>query len=424
MDDTIFALATARGKAGVAVLRLSGPDAVPAAEGLCGPLPPPRRAGLRDVRDGAELIDRALVLRFEVGASFTGESVVELHLHGAPVIAERVMDLLQTRGLRPAGPGEFTRRAFVNGALDLLEVEGLGDLLEAETEAQRRQAMRLAGGDAEAVLTRWKDAIAEALAWCEASLEFDDRDVPQDVSPSIRTLLDPVIDELAVERHGLRAAERIRDGFTVALIGAPNVGKSTLINRIAGRDVALVSEEAGTTRDRIEVALDLAGLSVRLVDTAGIRRAEGVERLGIERTLDVARTADLRIYLGEPPADAPTPAKGDILVAAKTDLAPDGMANGVSGLTGQGVDALLRRMETALSASAMNPSAFARRRHAVLLDELHANLQSVMDVLEAEATDLVAEELWASVRVLDRLLGRTDVEDVLDRLFANFCIGK
>ncbi|PRY93126.1 tRNA modification GTPase trmE [Hasllibacter halocynthiae] len=420
--DTIFALATARGKAGVAVLRLSGPDAAAMAEALCGPLPPPRRAGLRDLRHDGELIDRPLVLRFEAGASFTGEAVVELHLHGAPVIADRVMDLLEGQGARPAGPGEFTRRAFANGTLDLLEVEGLGDLLDAETEAQRRQAMRLAGGDAETVLSRWKDALTEALAWCEASLEFDDGDIPEDVRPKVREIVDPVLAELAVERRGIGAAERIRDGFTVALIGAPNVGKSTLINKIAGREIALVSPEAGTTRDRLEVPLDLRGLAVRLVDTAGIREADGVERLGIDRALEVATEADLRVYLGPPPPDAPEPRSGDILVAAKADLST--VPDGVSGLTGEGVDRLLDRIAGTLSRRAASSGTFARRRHADLLAAFSEAMASVIAALEADALEIAAEGLWSALHVLDRLLGRTDVEDVLDRLFASFCIGK
>ena len=420
--DTIFALATARAKAGVAIVRVSGPEAVTTAGALCD-VPDPRRPALRTLRHNGETIDRALVLRFAEGGSFTGEEVVELHLHGAPVIADRVMAVLEGQGTRPAEPGEFTRRALLNGRMDLLEVEGLGDLLEAETDLQRRQAMRTMGGEAQDALAAWRATLVRALAHCEASLEFADDDVPEDVTPTVRSLIDEVLAQIASERAGLPAAERLRDGFTIAILGAPNAGKSTLINALSGREAAIVTDVPGTTRDAIDVPFDLAGLPVTFVDTAGIRATDDpVERLGVERSRAVADRADLRLYLGKVTEDMPPPRPGDILTRSKADIEPG--PDAVSGLTGEGLDHLLDRVAAVLSERTATPSLFARRRQSVLLEAIERSLKDALGSLPIDALELTAQHLWEAVTEMDRLLGRTDHEAVLDDLFAGFCIGK
>ncbi|MCK4712193.1 MAG: tRNA uridine-5-carboxymethylaminomethyl(34) synthesis GTPase MnmE, partial [Marinosulfonomonas sp.] len=268
--DTIYALATALGKSGVAVIRLSGPLAFSAAKTLAGSLPEPRVAGLRSLCDAdGVLLDQALVLTFAQGHSFTGEDVAELHLHGGPATIKAVLQTLgDIDGLRLADPGEFTRRALENGCLDLAQIEGLSDLLEAETEAQRKQALRVFSGALGDKAEGWRTDLIRAAALLEATIDFADEDVPVDVTPEVSMLLDSVMTALAKEAAGVQITERIRDGFEVAIVGAPNVGKSSLLNRLAGRDAAITSEIAGTTRDVIEVRMDLNGLPVTILDTA------------------------------------------------------------------------------------------------------------------------------------------------------------
>ena len=297
--DTIFALASARGKAGVAVLRLSGPASWDAVLRLTPSLPAPRTAGLRRLVADGEYLDEALVLTFTEGASFTGEQAAELHLHGATATVAAVLRVLgDMPGLRQAGPGEFTRRALENGNLDLAQVEGLADLIEAETEAQRKQALRVLSGEIGARAQGWRKGLIRAAALLEATIDFADEDVPVDVTPEVRTLIADVMTTLRAELAGYGASERIRDGYEVAIVGRPNAGKSTLLNALAGREAAITSEFAGTTRDIIEVRMDLGGLPVTVLDTAGLREAEdAVEAIGVSRALDRAEKADLRVFL-------------------------------------------------------------------------------------------------------------------------------
>ncbi|HGG65032.1 MAG TPA: tRNA uridine-5-carboxymethylaminomethyl(34) synthesis GTPase MnmE, partial [Rhodobacteraceae bacterium] len=286
--STIYALATALGKSGVAVIRLSGPRALDAAKTLAGTLPEPRVAGLRALRDSdGVLLDQALVLTFMAGHSFTGEDVAELHLHGGPATIKAVLQTLgDLDGLRMAEPGEFTRRALENGCLDLAQIEGLSDLLDAETEAQRKQALRVFSGALGDKAESWRSQLIRAAALLEATIDFADEDVPVDVTPEVSDLLNSVMAALKTEATGVQISERIRDGFEVAIVGAPNVGKSSLLNRLAGRDAAITSEIAGTTRDVIEVRMDLNGLPVTILDTAGLRETDDtVEGIGIERAL-------------------------------------------------------------------------------------------------------------------------------------------
>lgn len=427
MSDTIVALATARGRAGVAVIRLSGPVAWDACVRLAGDVPPERRASLRRLRDrSGELIDDALVLVFEAGHSFTGERVVEFQIHGSDaVVAALLRELAAIPGIRMAEAGEFTRRAFENGRLDLTQVEALADLLQAETEAQRRQAQRILDGTVARQIEAWRQGLLEALSLLEASLDFADEDLPADLLDLALSPVRKVREGLRNELAGSAASERIRDGFEVAIVGATNVGKSTLLNYLAGRDVAITSERAGTTRDVIEVRLDLNGLPVTLIDTAGLRETEDeIERMGMERGRERAAAADLRVYLresGEKPL-APLD-RQDIIVQAKADL---GDGSGVSGKTGAGVEALIADISQRLVSRTHGSSIFSRQRHFASLRaaEQHLCRAEELIVERHESWEFVAEELRAAGRRLDGIIGRIDVEDVLGQIFSAFCIGK
>lgn len=425
--DTIFAQATARGKAGVSIVRLSGPDAFATARRFVGGLPEPRKTGLRRFVDPeGNLVDQALVVCFASGHSFTGEDVVEFHLHGSPAVLSKVLSCLTAvPGCRLADAGEFTRRALENDVLDLSEVEGLGDLIEAETEAQRRQAVRVFSGALGRVVEDWRSDLIRAAALLEATIDFVDEEVPTDVRPEVRRLLTGVLAEVGRQSAGYRAAERIRDGFEVALVGETNVGKSTLLNRLAGREAAITSEAAGTTRDVIEVRMDIGGLPVTLLDTAGVREAgDAVERIGISRTFERAMHADLRVFLLADPADRPAmePRADDIVVVGKADLSA---SRGVSGKTGQGVDELLARIGAILEHRAGNAGLAISLRHKTALDNALVMLQDATARLEDDlAEEIVAEDLRGAIRSLDSLVGRVDVEHLLDEIFSRFCIGK
>lgn len=425
--DTIFALASAQGRAGVAVVRLSGPDAVRAAGDFMADVPLSR--GLRQVRDRTGiLLDQALVLRFAEGASFTGEEVVELHLHGSPAVVAAVLRCLGDHPkLRHAVAGEFTRRAMDNGTLDLAQVEGLADLIDAETEDQRKQAIRVLSGELGKRAEDWRRKLIRATALLEATIDFADEEVPVDVSPEVMDLITDVRANMQREYDGVRIAERVRDGFEVAIIGAPNVGKSTLLNRIAGREAAITSEFAGTTRDVIEVRFDLEGLPVTFLDTAGLRESDDVvEMIGVARARDRAADADIRVHMllgdEQPQLDV---VAGDIIVQAKAD---EGTANdmAVSGKTGMGVDALIAVIGAELRQRVSTVGIAMRERHRVALGRAIAGLDVAIGALDHPGgmSDLIAEDLRTAVRAVDSLVGRVDVEHVLDEIFLSFCIGK
>lgn len=428
--DTIYALATARGKAGVAVVRVSGPLAGEGLLPLVGQFAPARQAALRTLRDGEELLDQALVIRFEPGRSFTGEEVVELHLHGSPAIVQAVLQWLGAQaGFRLAEPGEFTRRALANGRLDLAQVEGLSDLIIAETEAQRRQAMRLFSGELGQRVERWRSALLRAAALLEAVLDFADEDVPVDVRPEVIELVNRVLADLRHEKAGFPIAERIRDGFEVAIVGSPNVGKSTLLNRLAGREAALTSEHAGTTRDVIEVRMDLSGLAVTLLDTAGLRETQDpVEALGIAKARERAASADLRIFLVPPGADIASlkPQPDDLVVLAKADLIEGRSEDlAVSGLTGAGIDRLVDSIGRTLMRRTAQAASINRVRHRLAVERALASLEDAMDViLKAGSEELAADSLRLAIDGMDDLVGRIGIEDLLGEIFSSFCIGK
>lgn len=426
---TIFALASAPGKAGVAVVRVSGPLAIEAAEQLTNGRLPPRGMELRIIRtsDG-ERLDQALVLTFSAPASFTGEHVSEFHLHGSTAVVASVLAALsEIKGLRLAEPGEFTRRALENGKMDLTQVEGLADLIDAETQAQHRQAQNVLAGDLGKLAERWRRDLIRAASLIEATIDFADEDVPTDVTPEVNALLADVAIELKRETAGVVMAERIRSGFEVAIVGAPNVGKSTLLNALAGRDAAITSEYAGTTRDVIEVRMDLAGLPVTLLDTAGLRETTDiVEEMGIVLARKRAKDADLRVFLTED-TDAldVTWEDGDIRVFPKADVRSD-KANAVSGLTGAGVDDLVQRVADTLQAKSASAGIATRERHRVAMVVARQALDDAREVLSSgpDHYDIAAEELRLGIRALESLVGRIDVESLLDEIFASFCLGK
>ncbi|MEM1397797.1 MAG: tRNA uridine-5-carboxymethylaminomethyl(34) synthesis GTPase MnmE, partial [Pseudomonadota bacterium] len=366
--DTIYALSTARGKAGVAIVRISGPDALTALEQLAGPAPTFRTASLRKIRAaGRELIDQALVLTFPESGSFTGELVAELHVHGSTAIVTMVLDALSAiGGLRPADAGEFTRRALENDRLDLAQVEGLADLIEAETTAQHKQAMRLFEGALGGMAEGWRRRLLRAAALIEATIDFADEEVPVDLRPEVTALLLELCSEIEREISGSRIAERIRDGFEVAIVGPPNAGKSTLLNRLAGRDAAITSALAGTTRDVIEVRMDLAGLPVTLLDTAGLRdAADEIEGIGIARARARAKASDLKVILLEGPDASPvmTPEGDDIVALPKADLHGSNGPMPFSALTGVGVERLISAIARVLEGRASLSGTATNVRH-------------------------------------------------------------
>jgi tRNA modification GTPase len=427
--DTIYALATARGRSGLAVVRISGPQAFATGAVLCGSLPDHRVAGLRRLIWGGELLDEALVLCFAEGASFTGEAVVELHTHGGPAVIGAVLRALADQpGLRLAEPGEFTRRALENGVLDLAQVEGLADLIDAETEAQRRQAVRVLSGSVGKKVDGWRRDLIRAGALLEATIDFADEDVPVDVSPEVLALIDGLMADLGREAAGVKAAERIRDGFEVAIVGAPNAGKSTLLNQLAGREAAITSEIAGTTRDVIEVRMEIAGLPVTFLDTAGLRETEDrLEQAGIDRALARATVADLRLFLTDGSAiPGLQPDGDDLVVLGKSDTRSSSDFLSVSGLTGQGVPELMARIGEILQQRVGSAGALVRERHRVAVTTAIAALaESRAEVVRDDSrVELAAEHLRRAVRALDALVGRVDVDDLLGEIFASFCIGK
>lgn len=424
--DTIYALATARGRAGIAVIRLSGPDAWAVTATLGGSLPEPRMAQVRRLVHRGDLLDDALVIAFAKGASFTGEEMSELHLHGSSATIAAVLQALGGfPGLRLADPGEFTRRAFENGRLDLAQVEGIADLVDAETDVQRRQALRVVSGAVGKRTEHWRGLLIRSAALIEATIDFVDEDVPVDVVPEVLALTGVLLDDLQAETRAGLVAERVREGFEVAIVGAPNVGKSTLLNALARRDVAITSAVAGTTRDIIEVRLDLNGLPVTFLDTAGLRESEDeIEKTGIARTRSRAERADLRLFLldAEGMPSGVDRQSGDIVVRGKSDLG----GSGISGKTGEGLDGLLAQIGATLSERVVPSGVITHARHRRALEAAIKPLESARLALVTGSAPLeaVAEDLRLARRALEGLVGRVDVENVLGEIFSRFCIGK
>jgi len=451
MVDTVFALASAPGRAAVAIVRLSGPGTGAAVRALSGAEPKSRRPSLRTLKrpgDGAAL-DQALVLWFPGPHSYTGEDVAELQLHGGAAVIDGVTEALLGLGLRLAQPGEFTRRAFENGKLDLSQAEAIGDLVEAETDAQRRQALAQLDGELARRHAAWREGLVEALALLEAAVDFPDEDLPAEVARGAAPLIADVAREIEAALAEGERGERVREGYRIALIGAPNAGKSSLLNALAGRDAAIVTATPGTTRDIIEIALNLAGYRVVIGDTAGLRTPKGaIEAEGVRRAGVLAEAADLRLMVVDAAArderwrEAAALARpGDICVLNKRDLAPapagasvtawaaahDLDVADVSVTHGIGL-ADLRAALTARVVRSLSGGEFpaaTRARHRQDLVAARGHLTRATRALTAPVeVELAAEDVRLAARSLARVTGRVDPEDVLDRVFAKFCIGK
>jgi len=434
-DQTIFALSSGRPPSAIAIVRVSGPAAGTALESLAGKIPMPRIATRALLRDGAgQPIDDAVVLWFPQPASATGEDVVEFHVHGGRAVLASLFAALSTiANVRAAEPGEFTRRAFENGKLDLTEAEGLDDLIHADTDRQRRQALRQLKGFLGDRARDWRAQLIEASALIEAGIDFSDEgDVPATlIAPALakaRTLLGEITEVLAAQGR----SERLRDGLVVAIAGPPNVGKSTLMNQLARREVAIVSPHAGTTRDVIEVQLDLDGYPVTVIDTAGIRETDDpVEQEGVRRARARAADADLVLWLTD--ADAKPAEASDVptwLVRNKIDLAPASHRPGesmfaISASRGDGLSELMSALVGYAQDffGASEASLIGRQRQRELLKQAAASLQRSIEVA-GTGEELAAEDLRSAAYALGRLLGQVDVEDILDVIFREFCIGK
>ncbi len=442
-NDTIFALASAAGRAGIAVLRLSGPGAATALAALGCVLPGPRKAVRAHFKHPVtkNLLDDGLLLWFPAPASFTGEDVAELHVHGGRAVVESVLAALSgIAGLRPAEPGEFTRRAFEHGKFDLTQAEALADLIDAETQSQQRQALRQMGGALKELYDDWRHRLVQSLAHLEAVIDFPDEDLPQDVADKIWGEVEDLRKSIAAHLDDGGRGERVRAGIVAVIIGPPNAGKSTLLNALARREAAIVSPIPGTTRDVIEVHMDLGGYAVTLIDTAGLRESgDEIENEGIKRARDNAACADLKIAVFDgaiyPVRETATMEmidKDTLVVINKSDLVQvasdkvsgkDGNVSFISAKSGQGMEAfaarLLQCVRSKTETGATAP--LTRIRHRRALEDCRDALARAR---EAALAELAAEDLRFAARALGRLTGRVDVEELLDVVFRDFCIGK
>jgi tRNA modification GTPase len=445
MVDTIYAPATAAGRAAVAVIRVSGPASGEAVRALTGNLPKPRQAVLRTLRHDGAALDDALVLWFQGPASYTGEDAAEFHVHGGRAVVEALLNALSALGLRMAEPGEFTRRAFQHGKLDLAQAEAVGDLIDAETEGQRKQALGQLGGALGRRYDAWRDLLVQSLAMLEAAVDFPDEELPEDVAARARPGLETLKAEIDAALADVARGRRVRDGFRIALVGAPNAGKSTLLNALAERDAAIVTATPGTTRDVIEAPLVLGGYKALLADTAGIREtADDIEAEGVRRARVWADEADLRLWVVDAGEFHVKHSEhhaivraGDWLVINKTDLVEPATVAAIQAETaalGLHVVALSAREEGAdpiraaltdhviKALSGAEFPAATRIRHAERLGEARGFLERAL--AEVEDVELAAEDVRLASRALSRITGRIDPEDVLDRVFSSFCIGK
>lgn len=446
LADTIFALASGAGRAGIAVIRLSGPSSGAALQSLSGAdLPQPRQAtrtSFQDPDNNMSTLDDGLALWFPAPASFTGEDVVELHIHGGPAVIEAILSALSTvEGLRPAEAGEFSRRAFENDKFDLTAAEGLADLIDAETEAQRRQAQRQSRGELGRLYDSWRLRLIRAQALSEADIDFSDEDIPDDLLGEAQAIAIDIDKEIAAHLDDARRGERLRSGLYVAIVGPPNAGKSSLLNRLAKRDAAIVSDIAGTTRDVIDVHLDLGGYPLIVCDTAGLREArDSIESEGVRRARERAGDADMKLAVfdatelgaenGLDPLTLGLIDAGTLVVLNKADVVMGPLPETInarpaiplSAKTGIGFDALLVALQDAAADRMWGESSgLTRQRHRVGLTACRQSLQRASTAGEAE---LMGEDLRLASRELGRITGRVDVEDLLDVIFSEFCIGK
>lgn len=431
MSSTIYALATPPGRAGVAVIRVSGVNAKDSVERFLGEISAPRYAYYRRFLFNHKRIDDVLVLYFSAPASFTGEDVVEIHCHGSAAIVREIESALSSAGLRLAEAGEFTRRALANGKMNLLQVEALGELLEAETMAQVDLFNSSLHGEFPTKLETIRQSIVEAMSLLTLSIDFSDEDIPDDTFPEVAERIDHAIAEIDSLLAGYEMAQRVRNGFEVVIVGKPNIGKSTLLNAIAGSEVAITTDIPGTTRDVLEIYININGLPVRFLDTAGLHTTDDiVEKAGIDRARQRADAADLRLFLLEREEDLAglnvKKVAGDIVLSAKADKSDSGFGLPISGKTKQGLTSLFDEIESVLKTRLLNRSMAFRERHFELLSDGKLYLQKTsMELAQGVAEyEIAAEDLRRAMLSMDRLLGKVDVEDFLDYIFAKFCIGK
>lgn len=432
-QDTIFAPASASARGAICVVRISGARAHEALATLTGKPPGPwrRLARARILDADGSAIDDAMVVAFPEGGSFTGEAMAEVHCHGGRAVQVAVLDRLS--GLsecRMAEPGEFSRRSFQNGRMGLSAAEALADLIAAETEIQRRQAMRVLGGGLDRKAAAWRERLLRASALVEVTIDWADEDVPEDVLPEVRTLLRDVRADLVDELARSRRTEKLRRGYEVAIIGAPNAGKSSLLNALSGRDAAIVTDVPGTTRDVVEVRYDLNGLPLTFLDTAGLRKtSDPVEQIGIGMATRRSDAADLRLHLQS--VDAPYPdefaglrSSGDLRVWTKADLATGPGDVQISTKTESGIDGLLRLVEDRLGSAAQDFGLAGTLRQQAEIDQAICLLERCLSFDRAVGVEILAAEIRHATDCLDRTIGRTGTEDVLDAVFGGFCLGK
>jgi len=432
MNDIIFALASAKGRAGVSVIRVSGKNSILSIEKLLKNTLPVDKKCLRKIYDADDnIIDEVLILTFKEKASFTGDETVEIHCHGSTAVVTYILQTLSNiKNFRIAEPGEFTRRALENGNLDLIQVEGLADLIESETEAQRRLAIRSMDGALSSKVQGWRKDLIRAVSLIEATIDFADEDIPTDVTPEVLDLINKTQTDIKSEIKGSFAAERIREGFEIAIVGPPNIGKSTLLNALAGRDAAITSDMAGTTRDVIEVKMDISGFAVTLLDTAGIRETtDKIEKIGVDRAKLRAKNADLRLFItqsGVPDDLKLYPEENDIVVIGKSDLLNKTDILAISGKSGEGLDSLLKEISDKLSRLSIGAQTATRERHRISMIKAQKFLDAGKLLIEdnLELSELASSEFHQGIQTLSSLIGSVGVEDLLDEIFSSFCLGK
>ena len=430
--QTVFALSTSSGKAAIAVVRISGSRSFEVVRELVGSVPPPRTAVLRSLRYKDELVDRALVICFKENASYTGEDMVEFHIHGSMAVIDYLSEVLSVGfNLGVADPGEFTRRALENGCMDLSQVEGLLDLINSETKEQKNQSLKVLSGVIGNKTNGWRTAIINSLALAEVMIDFSEEEVPKNTIGDILMSVKSLIDELGGELKHSNSLELIREGFDVTIVGKPNVGKSSLLNYLAGKEKAIVSEKSGTTRDIIELGIDLKGFRVNLFDTAGIHDStDEIEIIGIERAKIKASQAHMRVFLLSEDDEVEDfgiiVKKTDIIFCAKSDLGKSSVHPGISSKSGEGVSKMLNKISKNIYKSTSYSGVLINKRHKTVIKSTISLLKrACLELKKPEVQiEIVAEDLRLAIMELDFLVGKINVEDVLGDIFSSFCIGK